>query len=119
MNHTACKWCTPEQEPLAGNASHIVIDKPHPTNPGVLIVVRRHAENPFEMTAQEWADLGEMVARARDHLMQFRPTGFTIGWNVGEAAGQHVFHAHMHVVCRFEDEPQTGRGLRDFLFRPS
>jgi diadenosine tetraphosphate (Ap4A) HIT family hydrolase len=114
---TACKWCTSEEVPLARNRSHALIDKANATHPGMLIVTLRHVENPFEMTADEWSDLGEMLIAARSHLAQHEPTGFTIGWNVGEAGGQHVFHAHMHVICRFDHEQQTGRGLRDFILR--
>ncbi|MFD1327304.1 HIT family protein [Mycoplana ramosa] len=93
------------------------MDKPHHSYPGALVVTRRHVENPFEMTPEEWGDLGEMMEEARAHLGQFKPAGFTLGWNAGEVGGQHVFHAHMHVICRFEGEPQAGRGLRDFILR--
>lgn len=113
----SCKWCEPPLAPLGENRTHFLIDKPHPTNPAVLVVTRRHVESPFELTAEEWADLGAMVEEARAYLARFNPTGFTLGWNVGEAGGQHVFHAHMHVICRFDDEPQAGRGLRDFVLR--
>ncbi|NEJ90050.1 HIT domain-containing protein [Rhizobium leguminosarum] len=95
-SQTACKWCSTED---------------------VLLVARRHVVSPFEMTLEEWTDLGEMITQAQAHLAQFHPAGFTIGWNVGEAGGQHVFHAHMHVISRFDYEPQTGRGLRDFVLR--
>jgi histidine triad (HIT) family protein len=29
------------------------------------------------------------------------PMGFNVGWNHGRAAGQHVFHLHVHVLPRF------------------
>ncbi|MBS0251494.1 MAG: HIT domain-containing protein, partial [Proteobacteria bacterium] len=66
-----------------------------------------------------WADLGELVREAKRLLAAFRPDGFTLGWNVGAAGGQHVFHAHMHIICRYEMENGAGRGLRDLVRTPS
>lgn len=112
-----CKWCETPLSPLAENQTHFLVEKPHQTHPAVLVVTRRHVGSPFELTAEEWVDLGAMVKEARTYLERFNPTGFTLGWNVGEAGGQHVLHAHMHIICRFDAEQQVGRGLRDFLLR--
>jgi len=116
-NQASCKWCDHDGETLASNASHYMVDKPHQTHPAVLVVSRRHVESPFEMTPNEWQDLGEMLENARTWLAKFEPDGFTVGWNVGAAGGQHVFHAHIHVICRFAGEPHAERGLRDFVLR--
>ncbi|MBX5174473.1 HIT domain-containing protein [Rhizobium sp. NZLR1b] len=56
---------------------------------------------------------GEMLSEAKRYRAEFKSDGFTIGWNVGSAGGQHVFHAHLHVICRYEGEPNAGRGLRN------
>jgi diadenosine tetraphosphate (Ap4A) HIT family hydrolase len=41
------------------------------------------------------------------------PDGFTIGMNLGEAAGQTVPHAHVHVIPRFVgDVPDPRGGIR-------
>jgi histidine triad (HIT) family protein len=46
---------------------------------------------------------------------QFSPDGYNIGWNCGQVAGQELFHAHMHVIPRFRQEPLAGKGIRAFL----
>lgn len=84
-------------------------------NPFAMAIPFRHVETPFEFNSDEWVDLGEMLAEAKRRLDQFQPDGFTIGWNVGAAGGQHIFHAHMHVVCRSEKDRRAGQGIRDFL----
>lgn len=33
----------------------------------------------------------------------------------GRSGGQSVFHAHMHVIPRFADEPYAGRGMRSWI----
>lgn len=46
----------------------------------------------------------------RDRLS---PDGFTIGINDGEAAGQTIPHAHVHVIPRFAgDVPDPRGGIR-------
>jgi diadenosine tetraphosphate (Ap4A) HIT family hydrolase len=58
-----------------------------------------------------------MLSEAKRYLAEFQPEGFTVGWNVGSAGGQHIFHAHLHVICRYQSDPSRGRGLRDFVLR--
>ncbi len=39
-----------------------------------------------------------------------RPDGYNIGVNVGAAAGQTVFHLHIHVIPRFVGDVTDPRG---------
>ena len=43
------------------------------------------------------------------------PDGSNIGWNCGTTGGQESFHAHMHVLPRFRQEPLAGQGIRTLL----
>jgi diadenosine tetraphosphate (Ap4A) HIT family hydrolase len=44
---------------------------------------------------------------------QLSPAGFNIGINDGEAAGQTVPHAHVHIIPRFPgDVPDPRGGVR-------
>ena len=40
---------------------------------------------------------------------EFHPDGFNIGVNDGEAAGQTVMHAHVHVIPRYADDVPDSR----------
>ncbi|WP_237718730.1 HIT family protein [Alkalibacillus haloalkaliphilus] len=33
-------------------------------------------------------------------------------WNCGEVGGQYIFHAHLHVLPRYESEPLSGEWIR-------
>jgi ATP adenylyltransferase len=86
----------------------------YPTSPGhALVVPKRHVETYFECTKDEKAALWEMVQTVCRILEERKPDGFNIGFNVGEAAGQTVFHAHIHVIPRFRgDVPDPRGGVR-------
>jgi ATP adenylyltransferase len=86
-----------------------------PVSPGhALVVPRRHVANWFDASLEEQAALmrGLDVARARI-LERYQPDGFNIGINVGEAAGQTVFHLHLHLIPRYKgDVPDPRGGVR-------
>lgn len=78
-----------------------------------VIVPKAHRETAFDLTEKEWAATHSLLQEVKHYLdKRYHPQGYNIGWNVGETGGQHIFHAHFHVIPRFEDEPFAGRGIR-------
>lgn len=55
----------------ARNRSQFLMLKPNSPNPSAMVVPFRHVETPFEFTADEWADFGEMLVQAKLQLTQF------------------------------------------------
>ena len=41
---------------------------------------------------------------------RFHPDGYNIGINVNEAAGQSVFHVHMHLIPRYKGDVKNPKG---------
>lgn len=81
-----------------------------------IIVPRAHRESVFDLTEAEWTATRDLLTRARAHLdATLAPDGYNVGWNVGHVGGQHVMHAHLHVIPRFRDEPLAGQGIRSHL----
>ena len=80
-------------------------------NPGhVLVVPRAHIADILELDDHTGAALMAGTTRvARGVARAFAPDGLNVWQSTGEAAGQEVFHLHLHVMPR-----QTG----DTLFRP-
>ena len=85
-----------------------------------MIIPRAHRETPFDFTAEEWADTFDLLQKLRSLLdAEHAPDGYNVGWNVGAVAGQEVFHAHLHVIPRYQTEPLAGRGIRYSLKQPT
>ena len=83
----------------------------------LMIVAQKHSATPFEISSEDWANIADPLSCAKDALSIFNPSGYSIGWNVGGAAGQHVSHVHLHVICRFEKQPSTGLGINALIER--
>lgn len=63
------------------------------------------------MTTEEYADAFNLVAQVKDLLQKkFDPQGFNVGVNCGEAAGQTIFHAHIHIMPRYRGDVANPRG---------
>ena len=75
-------------------------------NPGhVLVATKRHAVTVLDLTPEEAAAVmltAQRVARAADQA--FAPEGLMLAQFNGKAAGQTVFHFHLHVVPRHSDD---------------
>ena len=76
-----------------------------------MIVPYRHIETPFELNAEEWAEIGAALNFVKARFDAVGAAGYTVGWNVGASAGQDVLHAHLHVIARFAGEPSEGLGI--------
>jgi histidine triad (HIT) family protein len=75
-----------------------------------LVVPRTHAPTILELPDPEMGGLFEAVkAVTRKVGDALRPVAFNVGWNHGAAAGQHVFHLHVHVLPRYVG---GGRGVQ-------
>ena len=71
-------------------------------NPGhVLVAVKRHAANIFELDDAQAAAVARSSGRvARAIRDAFEPAGLSVYQANGKAAGQTVFHYHVHLLPR-------------------
>jgi diadenosine tetraphosphate (Ap4A) HIT family hydrolase len=67
-----------------------------------LIVPKRHISDIFETTSEEREAVHELAVKARTSILLEDATvqSFNFGSNVGAAAGQVIFHAHVHLIPR-------------------
>lgn len=71
-------------------------------NPGhVLVAARKHADNLYALDDAQTAALARAAARvARAIRDAFNPEGLSVYQANGKAAGQTVFHYHVHLLPR-------------------
>lgn len=91
----------------------------HPVTRGhTLIIPKRHVADYFMLTGEEYADAGKLLRITRKKIMGTDATveGFNMGVNCGRAAGQTVFHAHIHLIPRRAgDTPNPKGGVRGVI----
>ncbi|MBT2555550.1 HIT family protein [Arthrobacter sp. ISL-5] len=102
----------PEDVWLASNALTFAFFDTNPTSPGhALIVPRRPIASWFDASADEQtAALALLGSVKRELGRRFKPHGYNVGFNDGAAAGQTVFHAHLHVIPRYTNDVIDPRG---------
>jgi len=79
-----------------------------PRNPGhVLIVPVAHAENFLEIPADTMHAMTDAAKKLAEAIKRtdLKMEGFALQMNTGKAAGQSVFHAHLHLIPRYAGEP--------------
>lgn len=82
-----------------------------------LIIPKRHVETYFGLTEAEVLSMNILINKHKELIEKEDTTvsGFNIGMNCGEDAGQTVFHCHVHLIPRRKgdmDEPKGGvRGV--------
>jgi histidine triad (HIT) family protein len=83
-----------------------VMDINPATRGHVVVIPRAHSEN---LVTVDERDLAATMAAARRLISRMnetlRPSGFNILNNMGRAAWQSIFHFHVHVIPRYEDDP--------------
>jgi len=114
-----CPFCgIPTKSFLVQNDHFFAIYDRLPVSKGhALIISKRHVETYFDLCEEEAAALHDLSVRLRDFLSEkYQPVAFNIGMNCGQAAGQSVFHFHMHIIPRYRNDKKTAiRGLREYI----
>jgi len=77
-----------------------------PFNPGhVMIFPRRHICNISELTVSEAAEMHSLLVRTIRYIdEEFNPSGYNVGYNLGDGSGASIKHLHQHIVPRYANE---------------
>ena len=113
MTEAACPFCDPPADRLFHRGRLVLgLWDRFPVSPGhALIIPRRHVASWFEATDVERLELMAVVADARAAIERMhQPAGYNLGVNIGHAAGQTIFHLHVHVIPRYHGDVPTPRG---------
>ena len=106
-----CPFCHPEGILFENDLAYSILDN-SPVNPGhLLIIPKRHVADFFLCAHAEKDALLSLLDEAKSYLDgKHAPAGYNIGINVGEVAGQTIFHVHLHLIPRYQGDMENPRG---------
>ncbi|EAY24705.1 HIT family protein [Microscilla marina] len=112
MEKNNCPFCQANLSTIKSQQNVFAIYDKYPVSPGhTLIIPNRHVANFFELTKEEMNDCWALAKEMKQILAEeYQPDGFNIGINVGEAAGQTIFHVHIHLIPRYKDDVENPAG---------
>jgi diadenosine tetraphosphate (Ap4A) HIT family hydrolase len=97
--------------------AYAIYDKFPVTEGHALVIPKRHVESYFDLSVQEQRACWLVVNRVKSLLdSRYGSPGYNVGINDGEAGGQTIPHAHIHVIPRYEgDVPNPRGGVRHVI----
>jgi ATP adenylyltransferase len=109
-----CIFCElPTERVIAENALAFAVQDAFPVTEGhALVLPKRHVRDYFDLVQPELNAIQSLLRATRSGLLDRDPTiaGFNVGVNSGEAAGQTVFHCHVHLIPRRNGDVDVPRG---------
>lgn len=110
-----CAFCNPSSKTalFSESAQAVALTAPDPvTNGHTLVAPKRHVARYFDLAEREqracWLLINRAYSRLKDRVA---PDGFTVGLDVGPAAGQSCDHAHLQIYPR-HDASTPGPGIQ-------
>ncbi|WP_254994032.1 HIT family protein [Cyanobium sp. Aljojuca 7D2] len=98
---------------LLENELAICIADAYPVTKGhSLVIPRRHVADGLALHQPEWNAVAQLLKLRREQLATQDPSisGWNLGLNSGQAAGQTVLHAHWHLIPRRQGDCEQPRG---------
>jgi len=109
-----CPFCNIKEDiKITSNNLAFIIEDIYPvTKHHSLIIPNRHFENFFDITDQELLAINQLIKQRREQILSEDPTvkGFNVGINIGEVAGQSIFHLHIHLIPRRSGDLENPKG---------
>jgi histidine triad (HIT) family protein len=96
----------PSEEVDSDERTVTVMDINPATRGHVVVITRTHAESLLDLDDEDLLAAMQTVRRVTERMREtLDPAGFNILHNIGRAAWQSIFHFHVHVIPRYEDDP--------------
>jgi len=83
----------------------VILDADPATKGHALILPKEHYADLYELPEEKAADVIKLAKKLMQHMTSvLKCDGFNIVQNNKEAAGQTVFHFHMHLIPRYNED---------------
>ena len=112
---TDCLFCEIQgsERVIAENTLCYLIEDAYPVTVGhALVIPKRHVADYFGLTQAEINATNQLLTERKGQLVSNDSsiTGFNVGMNCGEDAGQTIFHCHIHVIPRRKGDVSDATG---------
>ena len=82
-----------------------------------VLIPKKHSIDIFDLPYEDQLQLIPSVQNVMNKIKEvLKPSGFNVGWNNGESAGQVVPHLHVHIFPRYEND--TGGSMHSIIKNP-
>jgi ATP adenylyltransferase len=109
-----CLFCNIDRKRLIAEneLAYSMIDGFPVTKQHTLIIPKRHIAAYFDLGQAEINSINYLLQNGKSEIEKLDPavTGFNIGVNSGESAGQSIFHCHIHLIPRRVGDVEKPRG---------
>lgn len=109
-----CIFCNVPDERIVNEYKYFYIIRDYypVTNLHSLVIPKRHVVSYFECNQDEYDEIPVILNTQKIELKLTDEsiTGFNIGMNIGEDAGQSVFHFHIHIIPRRKGDVDNPKG---------
>ena len=108
-----CLFCTPPADRIFYRDDLVYgLWDGYPVSPGhALLIPHRHIPTWFDANSKERTALLNALDTAKAIMEKdHRPDGYNSGINCGPAAGQTIFHLHVHLIPRYAGDVADPRG---------
>lgn len=111
MTDSNCIFCKiangeiPSRTLYEDESFRVILDISPASKGHAIILAKKHAENIYSLSEEDAGKIylvAKKVATAMQNVLKC--DGMNILQNNGEAAGQTVFHLHMHLIPRYKDD---------------
>ncbi|NWF62964.1 MAG: HIT domain-containing protein [Chloroflexi bacterium] len=106
-----CVFCNAQANPdgvenliaFRGKFSYVILNRFPYTSGHLMVIPFAHVAAIEELDSDTRAEMMELTSRCTTELRRiYKPHGFNVGINIGEAAGAGVLgHVHIHIVPRW------------------
>jgi diadenosine tetraphosphate (Ap4A) HIT family hydrolase len=114
LREAGCAFCElGARELIAENPLAFLLADGFPVTEGHLLAIpRRHVSDYFDLRQPERNAIQRLLEEGRKIVRERHSevAGFNVGINSGEAAGQTIFHCHVHLIPRRVGDVENPRG---------
>lgn len=110
MKHDDCIFCKiidgeiPSAKVYEDDHVYAFLDISQVTTGHTLVIPKVHTKDMYEMTPDVASELFARIPKVANAIKKaYNPIGLNILNNNGEFAGQTVFHLHLHLIPRYDE----------------